>query len=256
MLEENKLFVFPYSKYSAKTNMEIDHSLASQFKLHNKPVIRFYGWQPAALSYGYHQKESDFNLEEIKKSNIDIVRRPTGGRAIFHKNELTYSIIVPKNLISKFDLYKKTHFAFSKVIKNFISDVALSKKQIKFGDLYKEKKSAVCFAASARFEVGIDNRKLIGSAQRVYQDALLQHGSIMLSESHLELINFLTIDSAEKQKLKQELELTTTFLDLDHFGLTIKDLSERFLDCIVKEIGFNSIKTSIFEDFNIDLVPV
>lgn len=254
--DENKLYVFPYEKLSPELNMAMDHSIAHSFNMHNKSVLRFYGWKPYAISYGFHQKVSEFNLELIKKKGFEIVRRPTGGRAIFHAHELTYSIIVAKSKMSKFDLYRKTHHAFSEVIKNFSSNVALSKKQINFGDFYKEKKSAACFAASARFEVALENKKLIGSAQRIYDDAILQHGSIMLSNDHLDLLNFLNLNAHEKEEIRLGLSKSTSFLDLKKNNLTIQDLCERFLDCIVKEIEFNSVKKSSFEDLNIDLVAL
>ena len=236
--------------------MAMDHSIAESFLSHNKCILRFYGWKPHAISYGYHQKESDFNLNLIKKNGFEIVRRPTGGRAIFHANELTYSIIIPKSKMTKFELYRKTHHAFSEVIKNFTTNVALSKKQVNFGDFYKEKKSAACFAASARFEVAVENKKLIGSAQRIYPDAILQHGSIMLSDAHLDLLNYLNLKPLEKEEIRKGLNKTTSYLDLKHNSLNIKDLSERFLDCIVKELEFNYIKKITFEDLNIDLVAL
>ena len=81
--------------------MDIDHSLALNYATFNKPIIRFFGWEPYTLSLGYNQKNTDFNINQIKDLDYDIVRRPTGGRAIFHGLELTYSVIFPIGVLQK-----------------------------------------------------------------------------------------------------------------------------------------------------------
>jgi lipoate-protein ligase A len=254
VLDENNLIFIPFQKYSAYDNMAIDDNLAKNVKAINQPILRFYGWKPYAISTGYNQSFDDFDIEQLKQDGFDIVQRPTGGRAIFHSNELTYAIIIPKQLMSKFDLYRKTHFAFSDALKKFRNDIALSKKQIKFGDFYKDKISSACFAASARYEVSADDRKIIGSAQRVYSHSILQHGSIMLGNDHLELVKYLKGNSDQKKNIRKNIELTTTYFDLVQNGLTINELCERFLDCIVKQLGINSIETKRLEEIDINMV--
>src|SRR3989338_9695631 len=78
-------------------NMAIDEALLSS-KL---PVLRFYGWKPAGLSLGYFQNSSVINVSQCKKLGIDIVRRATGGNAVLHDKELTYSFIIDESMMPK-----------------------------------------------------------------------------------------------------------------------------------------------------------
>ena len=80
-------------------NMAMDESLLNwQSKGEIPPVIRFYGWEPATLSIGYFQKaEKEIDMDAVKRQGLGFVRRPTGGRAVLHEHELTYSVIVPES---------------------------------------------------------------------------------------------------------------------------------------------------------------
>ena len=77
-------------------NMAVDQAL---LKLSKVPTLRFYTWKPAAVSLGYFQNISDINLEYCKRNNISVVRRITGGKAVFHDKELTYSFIIDKDKV-------------------------------------------------------------------------------------------------------------------------------------------------------------
>ena len=84
----------PYGVYDAVTNMAVDEALLDlHIQGKTPPTLRFYGWAPPAVSFGYAQKVSDSTIERIKKAGYDVVRRPTGGRAVLHEGELTYCFI-------------------------------------------------------------------------------------------------------------------------------------------------------------------
>src|SRR3989338_8904083 len=94
--------IFQEETNTGSFNMAADEYLLTYSK---QPCIRFYHWKPACISIGYNQLLSDINVEECKKNNVDIVRRPTGGRAVLHDiHDYTYSVIAPLSLFG--DLQK------------------------------------------------------------------------------------------------------------------------------------------------------
>src|SRR5690348_12155486 len=98
MEKETWLFI-DSGNCSPSFNMALDEALLEWNSQGNiPPVIRFYGWNPATLSIGYFQRmEKEINIEAVKEQGIGFVRRPTGGRAVLHEHELTYSVIVPES---------------------------------------------------------------------------------------------------------------------------------------------------------------
>ena len=96
--------------------MAIDTFFANQCKEDSQPILRFYGWDPYCLSLGYHQKEALINYSKLKMDGIHLVKRPTGGRAILHAAELTYSIVIHRSKIHHRDLYYSIHTIFKKAL--------------------------------------------------------------------------------------------------------------------------------------------
>ena len=80
-------------------NMAIDEMMVESLLSHlSVPTFRFYSWNPFCLSLGFHQSADDVNYHNLTKDGIDLVRRPTGGRAVFHSGEITYSVVLPNNI--------------------------------------------------------------------------------------------------------------------------------------------------------------
>ncbi len=220
-------------------NMNFDLSLVEKVKSSRDSFLRFYQWQPFAISLGYHQKIESINLELCEKDSIDVVRRPTGGRAILHADELTYSVVLPLNDNSPQEIYFKINSA---LIEGFhlyderLKDVELEKAQIDFKKFYKSSRSIPCFSSSARNEIKFQNKKLVGSAQRVIEDVLLQHGSILIGEYHKRIVEFLNLTEEEKYLLKR---------DLDEKTISLKEILnekinlEKLKKCLLK--GFEKV---------------
>ncbi len=171
------------------------------------PMFRVYGWKPWAVSLGFNQKEGDIDKAECDKRNIDIVRRPTGGRAVLHAEELTYSLVMnmPEGKTVQ-DIYREIHLYFLESFEKIgINNLEFEKSQPNFREFYKNNDSSVsCFASSARYEIAYNNRKVIGSAQRLFGKVLLQHGSILISNGHEQLADIISnADTEKKEKLKQ-----------------------------------------------------
>lgn len=177
------------------SNMAIDEALA-RFGDFTNPILRVYQWCPFTISIGYHQKLEEIDLEKCQQEGVDVVRRPTGGRAIFHAHEVTYSVIIPKKNAgyqkSTLDIYNQISTALVVGLQELGMPVILERLENHDPEFAHYKDRFACFAASAKYEIHCQGKKLVGSAQRRFENALLQHGSIILGNEHLRLLNFLS----------------------------------------------------------------
>jgi len=165
-------------------NMAIDEALLTS----NLPVLRFYQWKPAGLSIGYFQSIKDFNFKNLKKHKVELVRRLTGGNAVLHDKELTYSFIINENemLRSVIESYRVISGGLLKGLRN------LGLKAIMNEDVKNGEKSAVCFNDPSWYEILVNDKKIIGSAQKRINGKLLQHGAILIDidvEKYFSLFN-------------------------------------------------------------------
>lgn len=202
-------------------NMDYDLSLVNELdKRDTEAYFRIYAWKPYAISLGMNQDEKEINLEELQKDNYHLVRRPTGGRAVFHANELTYSYITKLDKHSKSELYELIHREFDLILKSIGISSDFVKGNSDFRTIYKEGESrSLCFASSAKYEIEIEGRKLIGSAQRVIEDKLLQHGSIPIDNNHLYIVKY--IETSNKDRLREILDSKST--DISTHNKNIKN---------------------------------
>ena len=171
------------------------------------PMFRFYGWKPWAVSLGYNQKEGQIDGSLCREKGFDIVRRPTGGRAVLHADELTYSVVmnVPQNL-SVHDIYRLIHIVLLQGMRQLGAEgLGFEKAQADLRSFYQKSAMSVsCFASSARYEIESDGRKIVGSAQRLFGKTLLQHGSILLGSGHEQLSEVATLETDdERQRLRE-----------------------------------------------------
>jgi len=113
-----KIRIIPHQQFSGEENMCIDLYLAQIVEASQIPILRFYSWVPYCLSLGHNQSSLDVNFDSIKSARIDVVKRPTGGSAILHAEELTYSFIIPKKNISHHSSYTFFHIILAKALKN------------------------------------------------------------------------------------------------------------------------------------------
>lgn len=213
--------------HTGAMNMAIDDAILRHVSEGGPPTLRFYGWEPAAISVGYFQNvEKEVDLAACKSAGVDVVRRPTGGRAVLHSVEVTYSLAIPEEnpwiprgitesyrqisegivagLVSlgldakmvSLNRRKGASDARSQATNGTnsqpsvgaqsmgtqpskgtsagrIEEVMVEAPQGKFS-------SAACFDAPSWYEVTVDGKKVVGSAQTRRMGVLLQHGSIPL----------------------------------------------------------------------------
>ncbi len=159
-------------------NMAVDHALLEAVQRDQQPVLRLYRWRPACLSFGRNQPARGcYDATMAAHLGIDIVRRPTGGLAVLHDNELTYSVVAPCSLVGgPRDSYMAINRALVAGLQQLGVPAQLSggARRSPFGTMQP------CFAEPAAGEVIARGCKLVGSAQRYEKRTILQHGSILL----------------------------------------------------------------------------
>ena len=225
---------------SGEFNMQFDLDLVNRFKKSRTEYIRVYQWKPYAISLGYNQKNIEVSKGRCDSTGIDIVQRPTGGRAVFHAEELTYSVVMNGLGKSVSGIYRliseKLVNAFVEYDNELEKCLSFKKSRLKFPEHYKDKSSFACFSASALNEIKANGKKLVGSAQRKFSDVILQHGSILLNTKHKEIVDFLK-DERLKERVKKILnEQTISFEEV--MGKKV-DLA-RLKECIKKEFSENA----------------
>ena len=195
--------------------MAIDEVLATWVVPQERvPIFRVYGWQPYAISLGYGQNPNELDLQKCEQDEIDVVRRPTGGRAVFHAEEITYSVIFPKqsqfyspDILSMYNLISQGLLAGLRLLG---IQVELIKRNRNSQKSSSYKNNIPCFSFSADYEIVYQNRKLVGSAQRRYENSVLQHGSILTGTRHLNLSDYISFsDESARVHFKNELASKT-----------------------------------------------
>jgi lipoate-protein ligase A len=146
----------------------------------SSPTLRLYAFEPAAISFGQNQKISEEIIRRAQDRCFDIVRRPTGGRAVLHANELTYSFVASGEYGG---LSPSVSGAYKEICRGLQSAFELLGVPLELGGsnvAYKQFQD--CFHATTNSDLHVGGKKMIGSAQLRRRDAVLQHGSILLSQ--------------------------------------------------------------------------
>ena len=161
-------------------NMAVDCALLDLAGAYDTGFLRLYGWEPHCLSFGRHEPAlRRYDRERIRALGIDCVRRPTGGRAVWHARELTYAVAAPLAAFGGLrEAYCRIHQLLAAALRKLGASPTLAARQ----NGAPGPAAGPCFAAPVGGEVLIAGRKVVGSAQLRQGDAFLQHGSLLLSD--------------------------------------------------------------------------
>jgi lipoate-protein ligase A len=192
----------------AASNMALDEALLVMHEAGTTPpTLRVYGWCQPTLSLGYAQNaQQEVDLAACHAQGVAVIRRPTGGRAVLHDQEVTYSVVMPLALDDGphtiMEHYRRIGMALAAALQALGLPVYLARPQVRAAST-RAPASPACFAALSRYELSVVGKKIVGSAQKRAQRALLQHGSIPLWMDRQRLFQCLQVPPEHRAALVQ-----------------------------------------------------
>jgi lipoate-protein ligase A len=184
-------------------NMAVDEAiLEAVYSGESAATLRLYAWEPACLSLGYAQPFAEVDTGALAAHGWEVVRRPTGGRAILHTDELTYAVIAPENEPRVAGGVLESYLRLSRALLaalNLLGLAAEAKERQKSNQ--PKKPNPVCFEVPSNYEIIVNGKKLIGSAQARRKEGVLQHGSLPL---YGDLSRIITALKFPTEKARQE----------------------------------------------------
>lgn len=196
------------------TNMAIDEAIATavaQGKV--PPTLRFYEWDPPCLSLGYSQPIDTADEDACAKNGWDIVRRQTGGRAILHIDELTYSIATPDAEPRVKGGVLESYRRLSAGLYRGLKQIGLEAERAQPYYTDAGEQGPACFDGPSDYEITVGQRKLIGSAQKRQSGVVLQHGTIPLAGDITRICDALNLSSGQRFALRNRLRFRATTLE-------------------------------------------
>jgi lipoate-protein ligase A len=173
--------LFEHDPAAGAWNMSVDEALVECAAADGIASLRFYQWTPATLSLGYFQS-ADERMSHAASHDCPVVRRASGGGAILHDRELTYSLAIPVRdswAASAEQLYSATHDALAAAL----DSLGVAARLCPASEPKRTGEPFLCFQRRATGDLLVGNAKIAGSAQRRHRQAVLQHGSILLAAS-------------------------------------------------------------------------
>ncbi len=213
----------------------------------SSPIFRIYGWNKPAISIGYFQNVNRAcNLAECQKQNLPVIRRITGGRAVFHQGELTYSLVGSSDLYPELgqnvsETYNKASQAFLEGLKMLGIEGNWEK-----GKKSQESKKSLwpCFASTSIYEVTHLGKKLIGSAQKRVGNSLIQQGSLPLNSNSAHQKIFLSdgnnSDNGFEKKFTSLGDILGRKINLEEVAYVFKSAWEKFWNVNFSEMELTS----------------
>ena len=226
------------------------------------PTIRFYQWSPPAVSLGYFQDlKKEIDVDVCKNLGIDIVRRPTGGKAVLHDKELTYSFIIRENhpLVNNsiLETYKKISGGMIRGLSyiGVTAELVPLREKFKSDSLLKREKSeihhsdfkSICFSVPSQYEVQVEGKKIVGSAQVRKREIVLQHGSLLIELEKDKLFSVFNFPSAQiRERFKTRFN-ATSLEEILKRKINFSELSEILPRGFEEEFGVRLVEGKLTE---------
>lgn len=190
-------------------NMALDESILESVSAGTSiPTLRLYAWSPPCISLGYAQPYADIEISRAESRGWTIVRRPTGGRAILHTDELTYAVIAPVDHPDLAGGVIPSYQRLSKALMRGLGYIGLSVNvapEVKLSE--QERSNPVCFEVPSSYEIEVAGRKLLGSAQVRRLKGILQHGTLPLRGDITRICDALWFaDEGSRQQAKERVQ--------------------------------------------------
>jgi len=207
------------------------------------PTVRFYQWSKPTITLGYFQSyKKEVDSEKSKELGVDIVRRLTGGRAVLHHRELTYSLISPANNPVLRGTVLQTYLVISQGLVKGLKELGVQ-AEISDGKKHYGSATAACFDSPSRYEITVLGKKLVGSAQTRHGNCILQHGSVIIkTEADLlfSCLNFDNEQAREKAKCSFVSKATSLSEVLGH-PPEFREIAGVLAKSFTTELGINLI---------------
>lgn len=183
------------------TNMAVDEAILSAVvEGASPPTLRLYAWSPPCLSLGRNQPLADADLAACCAGGVDVVRRPSGGRAILHTDELTYSAALRQDDPRAEGGIVQSYRRLSEGLLVGLQDLSVAAVQAVGRRAATQGPTAVCFEAPSDYEITVQGRKLVGSAQWRGRGGVLQHGTLPLHGDLARILDYLALSGAEREQ--------------------------------------------------------
>jgi lipoyl(octanoyl) transferase len=201
-------------------NMALDAALLDRARQSGDLVLRLYRWSPSCLSFGRHEPAGRrYDRARIEELGLDTVRRPTGGRAVWHAQELTYSLTAPLGAFGGLrEAYLEIHAMLASAVRRMGAHVELARDPERTPGL----SAGACFAAAVGGEVVAAGDKLVGSAQLREGGALLQHGSLLL-DGDQHLVTDLSLGPAQLTRARSLAEVLRRKVSFDEAACAVAE---------------------------------
>ncbi len=203
------------------------------------PTLRLYAWNPPCLSLGHAQPFTDVDVTRLKDHGWEVVRRATGGRAILHTDELTYSVIAPGNEPrvegSVLESYNRLAQALLLAVQKLELPVEMKEGKADTSTT----SNPVCFEVPSTYEITVNGKKLIGSAQARKKDGVLQHGSLPLTGDLTRICQALTFENESARALAAQrlLERATTVESALERRVSWEEAGQAFIQAFEAQLG-------------------
>lgn len=239
------LRIIPDDCHFSSFNMAADLMLlaACEEPSCNIVFLRTYGWNPPAVSLGcMQQADTNLDLDKLKSDGVQWVKRPTGGRAIFHANDITYSCAFPTTLSEMGSSISSSYERIAECLKKSLHILNIdceTEDVTPTRDSLKPDVKLPCFLSANKNELLVNGKKLVGSAQKRTSRAVLQHGSIPISTTYRTLPDYLKISPVQQEQqtaslLQKSISLAEILPDID-FRKATTALHEGFVQTLTPD---------------------
>ncbi|MFY9616329.1 MAG: lipoate--protein ligase family protein [Candidatus Dormiibacterota bacterium] len=184
---------------TGEQNMARDRALVDELVAGERPAtVRFYAWRPACISLGLGQKPEILDLDRVRAAGLDVVRRPTGGQALLHDDEVTYSLVASQADPRVGGTLMQTYHAITEAFLSGLASLGIEGEGADCEPRPASGVTPVCFASASAEEILVGGRKLLASAQWRTRGVFLQHGSLLLTDRQGELPGLMRDAAARK----------------------------------------------------------
>jgi lipoyl(octanoyl) transferase len=231
-------------------NMALDESILEHIgRGESLPTLRLYAWEPACLSLGHAQPIADVDMKRLRERGWEVVRRLTGGRAILHTDEITYSVIAPSDeprlAGSVLESYNRLAQALLLAVQHL--ELAVEMKEGKAENASFP--NPICFEVPSAYEITVNGKKLIGSAQARKREGVLQHGSLPLTGDLTRICQALVFEhqSAREEAAGRLLARATTVASALGREVSWETAAQAFIYAFETQLGLSLEKGGLSE---------